>query len=107
VHVLAPQRSWFRRHGVLGLRFADGLSGEVEVLDGCVDLSSTRSMTLVDRDNARLVGIGFYTSAGAAQEADALAEGLFDEARDRIPQSRSKDPRLQVLVLGSRQACSP
>jgi hypothetical protein len=45
------------------------------------------SMTLVDRDNARLVGIGFYTSAGAAQEADALVEGVFEEARDRIPES--------------------
>ena len=30
------------------------------------------SMTLVDRDNARLVGIGFYASAGQAHEADAL-----------------------------------
>lgn len=29
------------------------------------------SMTLVDRDNARLVGIGFYASAGHAKEADA------------------------------------
>jgi hypothetical protein len=26
-------------------------------------------------------------SAGAAQEADALVEGLFEEARDRIPES--------------------
>jgi hypothetical protein len=30
------------------------------------------SMTLVDRDNARLVGIGFYASAGQAREADEL-----------------------------------
>jgi hypothetical protein len=34
------------------------------------------SMTLVDRDNARLVGIGFYASAGDAQEADALVGAL-------------------------------
>src|SRR5215212_3058337 len=30
------------------------------------------SMTLVDRANARLVGIGFYATAGQADEADAL-----------------------------------
>jgi hypothetical protein len=30
------------------------------------------SMTLVDRDNARLVGIGLYATAGEAREADAL-----------------------------------
>jgi hypothetical protein len=45
------------------------------------------SMTLVDRDNARLVGIGFYASAGDAQEADALVDGAFEEARERIPES--------------------
>ena len=36
------------------------------------------SMTLVDRDNARLVGIGFYASAGQAREADTL---LSDDRR--------------------------
>jgi hypothetical protein len=45
------------------------------------------SMTLVDRDNARMVGIGFYASAGDAQEADALVDGLFEEAREQIPES--------------------
>ena len=43
------------------------------------------SMTLVDRDNARLVGIGFYASAGQAQEADTLLTTMFDDARDHVP----------------------
>ena len=43
------------------------------------------SMTLVDRDNARLVGIGFYASAGQAREADALLPALFEQALDRVP----------------------
>jgi len=44
------------------------------------------SMTLVDSDNARMVGIGFYTSAGEAQEADALLPTMFEDARARIPE---------------------
>jgi hypothetical protein len=44
------------------------------------------SMTLVDRDNARLVGIGFYASAGQAQEADTLLTTMFDDARAGIPE---------------------
>jgi hypothetical protein len=43
------------------------------------------SMTLVDRDNARLVGIGFYASAGQAREADTLLTGIADRARDQVP----------------------
>jgi hypothetical protein len=44
------------------------------------------SMTLVDRDNARLVGIGFYASAGHAQEADALLTTSWYEAiADKVP----------------------
>jgi hypothetical protein len=44
------------------------------------------SMTLVDRDNARLVGIGFYASAGHAQEADALLTTSWYEAMaDKVP----------------------
>ena len=43
------------------------------------------SMTLVDRDNARLVGIGFYASAGQAREADVLLTQLFEDARDQVP----------------------
>jgi hypothetical protein len=45
------------------------------------------SMTLVDRDNARLVGIGFYASAGQAQEADTLITELFEQARDQMPEA--------------------
>jgi hypothetical protein len=45
------------------------------------------SMTLLDRDNARLVGIGFYASGGQAQEADALLTTLFEQARDEVPEA--------------------
>jgi hypothetical protein len=45
------------------------------------------SMTLVDRDNARLVGIGFYASAGDAQEADALVGALYQQARPQVPEA--------------------
>ena len=44
------------------------------------------SMTLVDSDNARMVGIGFYASAGQAQEADTLLTTMFEDARARIPE---------------------
>jgi hypothetical protein len=43
------------------------------------------SMTLVDRDNARIVGIGFYANADQAQEADTLLPTMFEEARTQIP----------------------
>ena len=44
------------------------------------------SMTLVDRDNARLVGIGFYASAGHAKEADALLTTTwYESVADRVP----------------------
>ncbi len=44
------------------------------------------SMTLVDRDNARLVGIGFYASAGQAHEADTLLTTMFNDARAQVPE---------------------
>jgi hypothetical protein len=45
------------------------------------------SMTLVDRDNARLVGIGFYASAGQAREADALlaTQPLPEHLVEQVP----------------------
>jgi hypothetical protein len=44
------------------------------------------SMTLVDRDNGRLVGIGFYASAGQVQEADALLTTTMpDTLADQVP----------------------
>ena len=43
------------------------------------------SMTLIDRDNARLVGIGFHSSAGHAEEADTLLGELFEQARTQMP----------------------
>ena len=44
------------------------------------------SMTLVDRDNGRLVGIGFYASAGHAEEADALLTTTwYERVADRVP----------------------
>ena len=43
------------------------------------------SMTLVDRDNARLVGIGFYDSAGHAREAESVLEDLYAKGREQLP----------------------
>ena len=43
------------------------------------------SMTLVDRENARLVGIGFYASAGQAQEAETLLTTMFEGVRAEVP----------------------
>ena len=45
------------------------------------------SMTLVDRDNARLVGIGFYASAGQAQEADELLATMPDAVADHVSEA--------------------
>ena len=44
-------------------------------------------MTLIDRDNARLVGVGFYASAGQAEEADVLLSSLYGQARDQVPEA--------------------
>ena len=41
------------------------------------------SMTLVDRDNARIVGVGFYDSAGEATEAEAV---LADLDHSKLPE---------------------
>jgi hypothetical protein len=45
------------------------------------------SMTLVDHDNARVVGIGFYASAGQAREADALLPALMESGRAQLPET--------------------
>jgi hypothetical protein len=47
-------------------------------------------MTLVDRDNARLVGIGFYASAGHTKEADAL--GIDEEEPPTTVRRPSRRP---------------
>ena len=44
------------------------------------------SMTLVDHDNARVVGIGFYASASHAQEADTLLTTMSNDARAQVPE---------------------
>ena len=43
------------------------------------------SMTLADRENARLVGIGFYASADQAQEAETLLTAIFEDVRAEVP----------------------
>jgi hypothetical protein len=43
------------------------------------------SMTLVDRANARLVGIGFYATAGQAEEADALLATMPESLTEQVP----------------------
>ena len=61
---------------------------EAAEADPFTDLPGYRgSMTLVDRDNARLVGIGFYASAGVAQEADALLGAIYEQARAEVPEA--------------------
>ena len=44
------------------------------------------SMTLVDRDNARIVGIGFYDSAGHAREAEAQLAEIYARGRTELPE---------------------
>ena len=59
------------------------------------------SMTLVDRDNARLVGIGFYASAGHAKEADALlTTALYESVADRVPDAIRPALELQPDTVG-------
>jgi hypothetical protein len=71
------------------LELADQFTQWVEATgtDPFRDLPGYRgSMTLVDRDNARLVGIGFYGSAGQAQEAETLLAPILQDARARLPE---------------------
>jgi hypothetical protein len=44
------------------------------------------SMTLVDRDNARIVGIGFYESAGDAREAEAQIAAIHARGAQELPE---------------------
>ena len=70
------------------LDLADRVKRFMETLDTDPfgDLPGYRgSMTLVDRDNARLVGIGFYASAGQAHEADALLRTTPQAIADQVP----------------------
>ena len=70
------------------LELADRITQWVEAsgVDPFGELPGYRgSMTLVDRDNARLVGIGFYASAGQAREADALLATMPERVRDQVP----------------------
>jgi hypothetical protein len=72
------------------LDLADQLKEFIEGLDADPfgELPGYRgSMTLVDRDNARLVGIGFYASAGDANEADALVGAIYEQARGEVPEA--------------------
>ena len=59
------------------------------------------SMTLVDRDNARLVGIGFYASAGQAREAETLLTEMTERARTAAPDEvrRALDMRPDTVGL--------
>jgi hypothetical protein len=71
------------------LNLADRLKHWVEStgVDPFGDLPGYRgSMTLVDRDNARLVGIGFYASAGQALEAQAMLSTMPDRVRAEVPE---------------------
>ena len=72
------------------LDLADQVKQYIESLDADPfgELPGYRgSMTLVDRDNARLVGIGFYASAGHAQEANAIADAIYERSRTQVPEA--------------------
>ena len=60
---------------------------EASAVDPFGDLPGYRgSMTLVDRDNARLVGIGFYATAGQAREAEAILTTMPERVRAEVPE---------------------
>ena len=82
---------------------ADQVKQWIEALetDPFAELPGYRgSMTLVDRDNARLVGIGFYASAGDAREADALLRALYEQARTRLPDAIRSTLDMQLESVG-------
>ena len=45
------------------------------------------SMTLVDRENAQIVGIGFYESAGQLAESEAVLAEIYAAGREALPDS--------------------
>jgi hypothetical protein len=70
------------------LALADQVKQWIEASDNDPfgDLPGYRgSMTLVDADNARIVGIGFYASAGQAKEADAMLTTMPEQVRSQVP----------------------
>jgi hypothetical protein len=75
------------------------------IVDDCTepfgDLPGYRgSMTLVDRDNARLAGIGFYATAGQAHEADALLTAMNERARAEVPDKIRPDLDMRPDSVG-------
>jgi hypothetical protein len=71
------------------LELFDRLHSWFETVDAdpFADLPGYRgSMTLIDRENARLVGIGFYATDGHAREADALVAAVHERSRAEIPE---------------------
>ena len=83
------------------LDLADRVKDHMEAAetDPFGDLPGYRgSMTLVDRDNARLVGIGFYASAGQAREADTLLRTR--PLPDQVPEEILPALRMQPESVG-------
>jgi hypothetical protein len=58
------------------------------------------SMTLVDHDNARLVGIGFYASAGQAKEADVLLSTVPERGLAEAPDALQPAFEMQPDSVG-------
>ena len=58
------------------------------------------STTLVDGDNARLVGIGFYASAGQAREAEAMLSTMPDRVLDEVPEEVRPALEMQAESIG-------
>lgn len=74
---------------------------ESSAVDPFGDLPGYRgSMTLVDRDNARLVGIGFYATAGQAKEAEAMLSTTPDRVRAEVPEEVRPALDMQAESVG-------
>ena len=63
-------RDWLQASGLDPFRELPGYQG---------------SMTLLDRGNARLIGIGFYAGAADVQAAERLLPAILEAAAPRLP----------------------
>lgn len=79
VENLEPVLKWFEEHGE---KLNRGLAGYQE------------SMTLLDRENARMVGLGLYDTAAHAAEVDAIMD---QGAPSEMPEDIAK-----ILMRGQR-----
>jgi hypothetical protein len=58
------------------------------------------SMTLIDRDNTRVVGIGLYATAGHAHEAETLLPELYEQGHAQAPEAIRSALEMQPDSVG-------